>query len=63
MGDVRRRAYIRSLAEEKDNMDPQRFAYISDDTYTAAEVEEFTEVGWLGGRPRDSHEGWLPTAR
>lgn len=30
-------------------MDAQRFAYISDDTYTVEEVEECTQVGCAAG--------------
>ncbi len=58
MGDAPKRAYIKSIAEEKDSsLDPERFAYISDNTYTAAEVEEFTQVG-----EPDCHGALLATA-
>lgn len=30
------------------DLSAERFAYISDNTYTPQEVEEFTLVGWLG---------------
>lgn len=45
------------------SLDPQRFAYISNDTYTADEVEAFTKVGLrrggvgVGGRPCGAHCG------
>jgi hypothetical protein len=44
MGDVQQRAPPPDEEEEKKSMDPARFAYISDRTYTAAQVEETTAV-------------------
>ncbi|KAK9806713.1 hypothetical protein WJX72_000302 [[Myrmecia] bisecta] len=43
MGDTRKRLPIKLQDQDKD-LDPQRFAYISDRTYTPEEVEEFTTV-------------------
>lgn len=42
MGDARRPAALGGDADKK--LDPQNFAYISDDTYTAEEVEAQTKV-------------------
>eukprot|EP00887_Chlorella_sp_A99_P007648 scaffold20.g7648.t1 len=42
MGDARKPTAL--AADEAKSMDPQRFAYISDDTYTAEEVEECTQL-------------------
>ncbi|CAL8462949.1 g2483 [Coccomyxa elongata] len=44
MGDVQQRSGQQDEEEEKKAMDPARFAYISDRTYTAAQVEEMTAV-------------------
>ena len=43
MGDARRPLSV-SAAQKDGIMDPQRFSAISDDTYTAEEVEERTLV-------------------
>ena len=42
MGDAR----LPTVQEEErqKSLDPQRFAYISDDTYTTAEVEAYTQA-------------------
>lgn len=44
MGDVQQRVYEPDEEEDKKSMDPARFAYISDRTYTAAQVEDMTAV-------------------
>lgn len=53
MGDARKPA---ALDEQSKKMDPANFAYISDDTYTAEEVEAQTQVGGggTGGLQADS---------
>ncbi len=43
MGDTRRRLAIR-LGEQDKNLDPARFAFISDRTYTVEEVEQATRT-------------------
>lgn len=43
MGDTRRRLPIR-LSEQDKNLDPARFAFISDRTYTVEEVEQATRT-------------------
>ena len=42
MGDARKPT---ALDDQDKKLDPQNFAYISDDTYTAVEVEAQTQVG------------------
>ena len=42
MGDARKPT---ALDDQDKKLDPQNFAYISDDTYTAEEVEAQTQVG------------------
>lgn len=49
MGDARRPLSVTAAQQDK-TLDPQRFSYISDDTYTAEEVEEHTLVGLQAGR-------------
>lgn len=49
MGDARKPA---ALDEHAKKMDPANFAYISDDTYTAEEVEAQTQVGCRRRRDR-----------
>ena len=45
MGDARKPT---ALDDQDKKLDPQNFAYISDDTYTAEEVEAQTQVGPFG---------------
>ena len=45
MGDARKPT---ALNDQDKKLDPQNFAYISDDTYTAEEVEAQTQVGPFG---------------
>ena len=50
MGDERKPTALGGEEHAK-SMDAERFAYISDDTYTADEVEECTQVSnWQSGR-------------
>lgn len=43
MGDTVRRLPVK-LTDQDVNLDPQRFAYISDRTYTPEEVESMTQI-------------------
>lgn len=49
MGDSRKPTAL-AADEHAKRMDPQRFAYISDDTYSAEEVELCTQVRAAGAR-------------
>lgn len=49
MGDARKPT---ALDDQDKKLDPQNFAYISDDTYTVEEVEAQTQVGVAGARVR-----------
>ena len=51
MGDARKPT---ALDDQDKKLDPQNFAYISDDTYTAVEVEAQTQVG-AGASRRSAH--------
>ena len=54
MGDARKPT---ALDERDKKLDPQNFAYISDDTYTAEEVEAQTQVGAGAAAPADAPVG------
>lgn len=59
MGDARKPT---ALDDQDKKLDPQNFAYISDDTYTAEEVEAHTQVPpecWGGGRVVSAAAAWF----